>query len=110
MDLVLESNNLLSAGRKLKSTPLPKMHDFFVVLMQLAESISVTVMFPFINQFVISTGITGGDEKKSGYYAGMLVSMFPPGYKVCFSYYTMSGIGVLSLTKYDRRAVGQSFR
>ncbi|KAJ3747846.1 major facilitator superfamily domain-containing protein [Lentinula detonsa] len=57
-------------------TPLPKVQVFIVILMQLTEPISATVIFPFINQMVLSTGITGGDEKKSGYYAGVIESVF----------------------------------
>lgn len=33
-----------------------------------------TVIFPFVPQFVRDTGITGGDERKTGYWAGVLVS------------------------------------
>ncbi|KAJ3880403.1 major facilitator superfamily domain-containing protein [Lentinula edodes] len=57
-------------------TPLPKIQVFIVILMQLTEPISATVIFPFINQLVLSTGVTNGDEKKSGYYAGIIESVF----------------------------------
>lgn len=34
------------------------------------------VIYPFVVQFVRDTGITGGDEAKTGFYAGLLVSAF----------------------------------
>ncbi|KAJ3976406.1 major facilitator superfamily domain-containing protein [Lentinula raphanica] len=57
-------------------TPLPKLQLAIVFLIQLTEPIAATVIYPFINQFVISTGITGGNEKKTGYYAGIIESAF----------------------------------
>ncbi|KAG5653634.1 hypothetical protein H0H81_011736 [Sphagnurus paluster] len=56
-----------------KRTPLPKFQLFIVFLIQLAEPITGTVIYPFVNQFVRDTGITQGDERKTGYYAGILV-------------------------------------
>lgn len=47
-----------------------------VLLIQIAEPITAKVIFPFVNQFVRETGITGGDERKTGYYAGMIESLF----------------------------------
>ncbi|KAJ3894125.1 major facilitator superfamily domain-containing protein [Lentinula edodes] len=47
-----------------------------VLLIQLSEPIAATVIYPFVNQFVASTGITQGDEKKTGYYAGVIESVF----------------------------------
>ncbi|TFK98636.1 MFS transporter [Pterulicium gracile] len=47
-----------------------------VLLIQVAEPITATVIFPFVNQFVRETGITDGDERKTGYYAGMIESLF----------------------------------
>jgi hypothetical protein len=55
-------------------TPLPKFQLSLVLLIQFAEPITALVIYPFINQFVQSTGITGGDDRKSGYYAGVIVS------------------------------------
>ncbi|KAJ7679392.1 major facilitator superfamily domain-containing protein [Mycena polygramma] len=34
------------------------------------------VIYPFVVQFVRDTGVTGGDETKTGFYAGMLESSF----------------------------------
>lgn len=59
-----------------KPTPLPIIPLLSVFLIQLAEPVTSTVIYPFINQFVRETGITGGDEKKTGYYAGIIESAF----------------------------------
>ncbi|KAJ3916166.1 major facilitator superfamily domain-containing protein [Lentinula edodes] len=66
----------LDNPRQRTVTPLPRIQVFIVILMQLTEPISATVIFPFINQLVLSTGVTNGDEKKSGYYAGIIESVF----------------------------------
>ncbi|KAG5650643.1 hypothetical protein H0H81_011510 [Sphagnurus paluster] len=55
-----------------KRTPLPKLQLFIVFLIQFAEPLTATVIYPFVNQFVRDTGITGGDESKTGYYAGIV--------------------------------------
>ncbi|PFH48483.1 hypothetical protein AMATHDRAFT_149852 [Amanita thiersii Skay4041] len=60
---------------KKKKTPLP-WQLFIVILIQFAEPITATVIYPFINQFVRETGITGGDERKTGYFAGIIESAF----------------------------------
>jgi hypothetical protein len=56
-----------------KPTPLPKLQLFIVILIQISKVIANTVIYPFINQFVRETGITQGDERKTGYYAGIIV-------------------------------------
>ena len=56
-----------------KPTPLPKFQIFIVFLIQFAEPITALVIYPFINQFVRETGVTDGDERKTGYYAGIIV-------------------------------------
>ncbi|KAJ2926063.1 hypothetical protein H1R20_g11032, partial [Candolleomyces eurysporus] len=58
--------------RKTERTPLPKFQLFTVFLIQFAEPVTATVIYPFVNQFVRETGITGGDETKTGYYAGIV--------------------------------------
>lgn len=54
-------------------TPLPKLQLFLVILVQFAEPVTSTVIFPFIPQLIRISGITHGDEKSIGYYAGMIV-------------------------------------
>ena len=56
-----------------RPTPLPKFQIFIVFLIQFAEPITGLVIYPFVNQFVRETGITNGDERKTGYYAGIIV-------------------------------------
>lgn len=57
-------------------TPLPK-HQLAVVLLVLfVDSISVQYTVPFINQLIRDIGITGGDDRKIGYYAGLIDSLF----------------------------------
>ncbi|RDX57347.1 MFS general substrate transporter [Lentinus brumalis] len=57
-------------------TPLPRLQIFVLLLMQLAEPITSNCIYPFINQLVSELDITGGDEKKVGYYAGLIESLF----------------------------------
>lgn len=54
-------------------TPLPWRQLLIVYIIQFAEPITATVIYPFINPFVRLTGITGGDETKTGYFAGLIV-------------------------------------
>ena len=56
-----------------KPTPLPKFQLFIIYLIQFVEPITGLVIYPFINQFVRETGITNGDDRKTGYYAGIIV-------------------------------------
>lgn len=56
-----------------KRTPLPKFQLFIVFLIQFSEPVTSTVIYPFVNQFVRDTGVIEGDERKTGYYAGMIV-------------------------------------
>jgi len=65
------------AGEELR-TPLPKFQLFLTFLIQFAEPITALVIYPFVNQFVRDTGITKGDVKKTGYYAGIVVRLALP--------------------------------
>lgn len=44
--------------------------------MQLSEPLAYSVIYPFVARLVKETGITGGDDSKIGYYAGMIESIF----------------------------------
>lgn len=59
-----------------KPTPLPKLQLFNAFYIQFGEPITATVIYPFVVQLVQDTGITGGDEAKTGYYAGFIVRIF----------------------------------
>ncbi|KAH7877903.1 major facilitator superfamily domain-containing protein [Lentinula edodes] len=65
-----------SSSQSPSQSPLPKLQIAIVFLIQLTEPLAATVIYPFINPFVNSTGITGGNEKKTGYYAGIIESAF----------------------------------
>ena len=58
-----------------RPTPLPYGQLFLALLIQSSEAITATVIYPFIAQLIRSIGITGGDEAKVGYYAGVIVSL-----------------------------------
>lgn len=53
-----------------RPTPLPWLQVSLVLLIQLAEPVVSKVIFPFVNQFVRSTGTTGGNDAKTGYFSG----------------------------------------
>ncbi|KAK1226809.1 hypothetical protein PQX77_010216 [Marasmius sp. AFHP31] len=57
-------------------TPLPKLQITLTLLIQASEPITAQVIYPFIPEFIKRTGITGGDESKIGYYAGIIESLF----------------------------------
>ncbi|KAF9075117.1 major facilitator superfamily domain-containing protein [Rhodocollybia butyracea] len=59
-----------------RSNPLPKFQLFLILLIQVTEPITAQVIYPFIIGAVRSTGIIHGDEKKTGYFAGIIESMF----------------------------------
>ena len=59
---------------KPERTPLPKISLFILFLIQFSEPITATVTYPFIDKFVRDTGVTGGDEHKTGYFVGVIVS------------------------------------
>lgn len=63
-----ETGTAIAAGEK--PTPIPWLQLSLILLIQLAEPIVSKVIFPFVNQFVRSTGITGGDATKTGYFSG----------------------------------------
>ncbi|KAM6489141.1 Major facilitator superfamily domain containing protein [Amanita muscaria] len=71
-DLDQVSDNINRSYR----TPLPWTQLSIVFLIQFAEPVTATVIYPFINQFVRETGITKGDERKTGYFAGIIQSAF----------------------------------
>jgi hypothetical protein len=71
----VQSNCDRLGTKNIERTPLPKFQLFLVLLIQLAEPITGIVIYPFVNQFVRDTGITHGDDKTTGYYAGVIVSV-----------------------------------
>ena len=72
-DLIVSANEQTTIPKP-ERTPLPKVSLFIIFLIQFSEPITATVIYPFINKFVGDTGVTGGDERKTGYFAGVIVS------------------------------------
>ncbi|KIK80808.1 hypothetical protein PAXRUDRAFT_15585 [Paxillus rubicundulus Ve08.2h10] len=61
-----------------KPTPLPKIQIVTLLLTCLIEPIAAQSILPYINQLVSELEIVGGDTRKVGYYAGLIVSELPP--------------------------------
>ncbi|KAF8267045.1 major facilitator superfamily domain-containing protein [Lactarius quietus] len=59
-----------------KETPLPITQIFVLLLLQLSEPIMSLSINPYINQLVRELPVVGGDERKVGYYAGLIVSLY----------------------------------
>ncbi|KAH9059733.1 major facilitator superfamily domain-containing protein [Lactarius vividus] len=57
-----------------KPTPLPRLQIAVLVSIWLFGSITTHSISPYINQLVKELPIVGGDERKVGYYTGIIVS------------------------------------
>ncbi|PPQ76530.1 hypothetical protein CVT26_013365 [Gymnopilus dilepis] len=57
-------------------TPLPKLQIAIALLLQVCEPITSQSIYPYINALISELDITGGDERKVGYYAGLIESLF----------------------------------
>ncbi|KAL0945390.1 hypothetical protein HGRIS_000884 [Hohenbuehelia grisea] len=57
-------------------TPLNWPQIYIVLLMQLCEPLASQSIYPYINQLISELDITGGDDRKVGYYAGLIESLF----------------------------------
>ena len=73
LDLDQDPTQDESETERLDVTPLPWDQLLIVFLIQFAEPVTAAVIYPFINQFIRTTGVTSGDEKKTGYFAGLIV-------------------------------------
>ncbi|KAN0136102.1 Major facilitator superfamily domain containing protein [Lactarius tabidus] len=72
-----EGTPLLHDGNPLrKNTPLPITQIVVLILLQVSEPITSSSIKPYINQLASELPIVGGDERKIGYYAGLLMSMY----------------------------------
>ncbi|KAF9237649.1 major facilitator superfamily domain-containing protein [Melanogaster broomeanus] len=74
-----EETPLLQTKTKTKTktkTPLPVGQVSVVLFILVAEPVSSAYIFPFINQLIGELGVTGGDDRKIGYYAGLIESLF----------------------------------
>ncbi|KAF8876549.1 major facilitator superfamily domain-containing protein [Infundibulicybe gibba] len=71
-----ETALLAHAKKQHKPTPLPKVQIGILLLFHLCEPITGQSISPYINQLISELDITGGDERKVGYYAGLIQSLF----------------------------------
>ncbi|PFH51086.1 hypothetical protein AMATHDRAFT_75169 [Amanita thiersii Skay4041] len=61
---------------KKKPTPLPWFQLSIVLFLQLSEPLTSQVIYPFSPELIRDIGITHGNEKKVGYYVGIMQSIF----------------------------------
>ncbi|PFH48474.1 hypothetical protein AMATHDRAFT_149810 [Amanita thiersii Skay4041] len=61
---------------KKKPTPLPWFQLSILLCLHLAAPFTSQVIYPFVPELIRSLGITNGEEKKVGYYVGMMQSIF----------------------------------
>ncbi|KAF8267048.1 major facilitator superfamily domain-containing protein [Lactarius quietus] len=59
-----------------KETPLPLAQILVLLLLQLSEPITFSSIKPYINQLVSELPVVGGDERKVGYYSGLIMSLY----------------------------------
>lgn len=71
LDWIPKPEGALKEEPTMQSTPLPKFQLFLTLLIQLTEPVTATLIYPFIA--IAVSGFTQGDEKKTGYYAGIIV-------------------------------------
>ncbi|KAG1734162.1 major facilitator superfamily domain-containing protein [Suillus lakei] len=71
-----EETPLLHTVPSTTETPLPWRQFSILLFLQLADPLASQVITPFIPQLIRHTGITGGDDSKVGYYAGLMYSVF----------------------------------
>ncbi|KAH9169218.1 MFS general substrate transporter [Lactarius sanguifluus] len=72
-----EATPLLRNGNTPRAkTPLPITQIVILLLLQLCEPITSHSIKPYINQLVSELPVVDGDEKKVGYYAGLIVSLY----------------------------------
>ncbi|KAI0046335.1 major facilitator superfamily transporter [Auriscalpium vulgare] len=71
-----EETPLLSERPRPQPTPLPLTQILVLLLLQLSEPIVATSILPYINELIAGLDITGGDQRKVGYYAGLIESLY----------------------------------
>jgi len=69
-----EHTPLLQQRRK--PTPLPRGQTFALLLLMTAEPLMSLSIMPYVSELVSKLPVTGGDEKKVGYYAGIIMSLY----------------------------------
>ncbi|KAI9443934.1 MFS general substrate transporter [Lactarius indigo] len=72
-----EETPLLHDGNSPRTeTPLPITQIVVLLILQLCEPMTSLSINPYINQLVSELPVVGGDERKVGYYAGFIVSLY----------------------------------
>ncbi|KAL5526129.1 hypothetical protein ACEPAG_7467 [Sanghuangporus baumii] len=71
-----ERTPLITRSQAQRRTPLPTSQIVALLFVQLSEPVTSQAIYPFINELIKELDITGGDERKAGYYAGLLESLF----------------------------------
>ncbi|KAI9507533.1 MFS general substrate transporter [Russula earlei] len=57
-------------------TPLPKSQIIPLLLLMITEPVMSLSIMPYINELVSQLPTTGGDDRKAGYYAGIILSLY----------------------------------
>ncbi|KAM6495126.1 major facilitator superfamily transporter [Amanita muscaria] len=63
-----------SSGKAVKRTPLPTLQISIVLLLLICEPFASNSIFPA--KLITELGVTGGDKRKVGHYAGIIESLF----------------------------------
>ena len=112
--------------KKRLPNPLPKLQLAIVLLLQVCEPITSQSILPYINQvrllrrsreassqsfrqLIIELDITGGDNRKVGYYAGLIVEWKLVLVKFC-DHLVISGISFFRNRGYYCASVEPTFR
>ena len=66
-------NDRTNEPAKAQETPIPWPQFSHVLFLQLAESLTSQVIYPFTPQLIREIGVTDGDETRVGFYVGLMV-------------------------------------
>ncbi|KAF7366931.1 Efflux pump azaL [Mycena sanguinolenta] len=69
---ITETTVLIPKPQQKTPTPLPKLQFGIIMFVLICEPTAGQSIYPYINQLVSELGITGGDQRKVGYYAESL--------------------------------------
>ncbi|KAJ7257175.1 major facilitator superfamily domain-containing protein [Mycena haematopus] len=67
----VETTALIPRPQQETPTPLPKLQLGIIMFVQICEPTASQSIYPYVNQLVSELDITGGDQRKVGYYAGL---------------------------------------
>ncbi|KAF8621491.1 hypothetical protein AX15_007756 [Amanita polypyramis BW_CC] len=71
-----ETALLSNGGRKREQTPLPKLQMTIILILNFCDPITSGSIYPYINQLIMELNVTGGDQRKVGYYAGLIEALY----------------------------------